>query len=147
MEKLAPNNRYYKTLLPVIITFLVCIILISTLKNYLLLIGPMILITLVIGYLIIQKNYNKHANAFFDTDYLYLIYKTDTIKISKKNVKSIDRSNSDTTILGIPYQRYIITYQTIDHTSSSYSFLINSMDSNLETFKKLFERSQSKTGI
>ncbi|GAK99851.1 hypothetical protein JCM19314_1036 [Nonlabens ulvanivorans] len=49
--------------------------------------------------------------------------------------------------MGIPYHDYIITYQNEDRSKNSYSFLMNSINYNIESFEKMINYYSPNTRI
>lgn len=147
MKDLAPNHRFYKSLLPLLLTFIGCLILIAALKNYLFILGPIILITVITGYLFAKRSYNKYANAYYDSEYLYLTYQSETIKIKLQDIISVRLSKPEVKLMGIPYHDYTIIYQNKDQSKDSYSFLVNSINYNIESFEKMINYYSPDTRI
>ncbi|MBF4983998.1 hypothetical protein FNJ87_06510 [Nonlabens mediterrranea] len=147
MKDLAPNHRINKTFLPVLITSIGCIILIIALKNHLFFLGPVILLTIIIGYLFARQSYNNHANAFYDSEFLYLTYQSGTIKIKLQDIQTLRLSKANVKLMGIPYHNYMITYQNEDRSKNSYSFLVNSINHNIESFEKMINYYSPNTRI
>ncbi|MEP5132157.1 hypothetical protein [Nonlabens ulvanivorans] len=147
MKDLAPNHRLNKTFLPIILTFVGCLIFIAALKNHLFFLGPVILMSVIIGYLFARRSYNGHANAFYDSEFLYLTYKSGTIKIKLQDILSVRLSKPEVKLMGIPYHDYMITYQNEDRSKNSYSFLVNSINYNIESFEKMINYYSPNTRI
>ena len=136
MEKLAPNNKIYKTILPAILTFIVCLILIAMLQDYLLVVGPVVLITIITGYFIALRSFNQNSNAFYDTSSLYLIDKWGTHKINLAEISSITTSPTGTKIMGFLLYSYTINYNDDRNNLNSYSFKVSPSNSNIKMFEK-----------
>jgi len=136
MKDLAPNNRINKTILPIIITIIGCIIFYIILKKHLLFLLLVLSLTIVIGYFIIINAYNKSSNASYDSDFLYFTYKHGTIKIPITNVKSVRFTPSNIKIMGISLHNYTIYYKTDKNILDSYSFMASVVDNNIKEFEK-----------
>ena len=136
MENLAPNNKIYKTILPAILTFIVCLIFIAMLQDYLLVVGPVVLITIITGYYIALRSFNKNSNAFYDTSSLYLIDKWATHKINLAAISSITTTPTGIKIMGFLLYSYTINYNDYGNNLNSYSFMVSKANSNIEAFEK-----------
>ncbi|PPK93366.1 hypothetical protein LY01_02654 [Nonlabens xylanidelens] len=136
MENLAPYNKIHKTILPAVLTFIVCLILITLLQDYLLVVGPVVLITIIIGYFIALRSFNQNSNAFYDTSFLYLIDKRGTHKINLANISSITTTPSGIKIMGFLLYSYTIYYNGDRNNLNSYSFMVSTANSNIEAFEK-----------
>ncbi|MEO9954772.1 hypothetical protein [Nonlabens sp.] len=136
MENLAPNNKIYKTILPAILTFIACLILITLLQDYLLVVGPVVLITIIIGYFIALRSFNQNSNAFYDTNFLYLIDKWGTHKINLSEISSITTTPTSIKIMGFLLYSYTIYYNEDGNSLNSYSFKVSHSNSNIKMFEK-----------
>ncbi len=95
----------------------------------------------IVGFSIfyVLRKYNKTANVFYDTDYLYLKYPHQTQKIKLQNIQHIQLTLSDQRILGTQYYQYKIEFVNKTGLYESVNIWINPIHDHISEFENCLD--------